>query len=343
MLSIGLLGFIVWAHHMYTVGMDVDKLVFTEKILLYAGKSEINSPLVFNTFGTIYLLFGGLSAGNFSQSTHAKACIYTKHENLPKISDHVQNLPKNLSEKDLGYFMAGLIEADGWFGNKQLHIIFSEKDTPLAYSLKKRIGYGNVYKIKNKKAVRYICKHSIGLSYILSIINGKFVSNRKYDQLIKHDYSNTFNIKLLPPTYKFFFDNFWLAGFTQGDGCFHISVTKSKTHKTGYNVRLEYSIKQNDIIPLQLLYQYLNKGNLSQYKSGIWCYKSTGYSTAYDLINYFDKYPVFADKYKSYLKFRKVYIMITKGLHLDLKGVEKIKRISTKGSSETSTQEVKYF
>ena len=38
-----------------------------------------------------------------------------------------------------------------------------------------------------------------------------------------------------------------------------------------------------------------------------------------------------------YLKFRKVYIMITNGQHLQEKGV--IKSIATKGSSETSTQE----
>lgn len=101
---------------MYTVGMDVDKLVFTGKILLYAGKSEINSPLVLSAIGTIYLLFEGLSAGNFSQSIHTRqshVCIYTKYENLPKISDHVQKLPRNLADEDLGYFLAGLIEADG--------------------------------------------------------------------------------------------------------------------------------------------------------------------------------------------------------------------------------------
>jgi len=64
------------------------------------------------------------------------------------------------------------------------------------------------------------------------------VSNYKYDQLIKHNYSEHFNIIILPPLKVLSLDNYWLAGFTQADGCFHISVVNSKTHKTGYSVRL---------------------------------------------------------------------------------------------------------
>ena len=79
----------------------------------------------------------------------------------------------NWDLNDLGSFLAGLIEANGWFGDKQLHISFSSKDTPLAYLIKKRIGYGNVYPYKNKNAVRYICKNRIGMVIILGLINGK--------------------------------------------------------------------------------------------------------------------------------------------------------------------------
>ena len=113
---------------MYTVGLDVDKLVFTVKILLYAGNSCINSPLVFIALGTIYL-FKRQSAGNLSFSTYATAVTkntYTSYKNLQLISEHVPN--KNpLTDNDFGYFLAGLIEGDGWFGYEQLYMIFSKK------------------------------------------------------------------------------------------------------------------------------------------------------------------------------------------------------------------------
>ena len=141
---------------MYTVGLDVDKLVFTEKILLYAGNFWLSSPLVLIALGKIYLYFTEQSAGNFGFSINAQAITkntYTKYSELPKISEHV---PKHndFNDEQFGYFLAGLIEGDGWFGHKELHIIFAENDISLAYSIKNRIGHGNVYKIKDKKAVR---------------------------------------------------------------------------------------------------------------------------------------------------------------------------------------------
>ena len=332
-------------HHMYTVGLDVDKdnLVFTTKILLYAGNSFINNSLVLFTNETIYLLqnyLEGQSAGNLSISTRATAATKDIYNKLPQISEHRPKFKKNLSEKELGYFLAGLIEGAGSFEKKELQILFTEKDTYLAYYLKSCIGYGTISKIKGKKIVRYKCKHIKGLFYILSLINGKLVGNSKYEQLILYNYSEYFNINIIPPVKRLSMDNYWLSGFTQANGTFSISILKSKNIKTKYSIRLEYSLIENEDLPLKLLHSLLKKGKIYQYNTEKSCYKSSGYKTAANLIHYFDKYNVFAGKYISYLKFRKVYIMITEDKHLEDKGVKKIISIATKGSSETSTQEI---
>uniref|UniRef100_UPI0023F3E28C LAGLIDADG homing endonuclease n=1 Tax=Cyathus striatus TaxID=68777 RepID=UPI0023F3E28C len=337
-------------HQFFNLFFEMDCFGVREKILLYAGNSCLSSPLVFMTLGKIYLKkfnLPGQSAGNFHSSTTASASAkntFNSSINLPKISVHVPKHKSFLKDSDFGYFLAGLIEGGGIFGFNYLQIDFYEKNISLAYLIKKRIGFGTVSKIKenntDKKAVRYLCTHTKGLAYILSLINGKFVSNIKYEQLIKHNFNKTFNCEILPPLQAISLDNFWLAGFTQAEGCFHIKLAKSNTLKTGFSVRLEFSIIQKDERPLKLLYSIFNKGQLSQLNNQLWCYKSTGFLTAALLIDYFDSFNLFGGQYIDYLKFRKVYLMITEGKHLDEKGILKIKSIANKGSSETSTQEV---
>jgi len=121
---------------------------------------------------------------------------------IKKISVHIPTHLKPINNNEFGHYLAGLIDGDGHFSNQlQLIIAFNEKDASLAYYIKGRIGYGNVYKVKNKKAIILVISNQFGLVTILELINGKLRTENKFNQINKNVLSNS-KIKLSSDFYK---------------------------------------------------------------------------------------------------------------------------------------------
>jgi len=252
--------------------------------------------------------------------------------NAPKfspVSDHRPRHRKPTSSLDFAYYLAGLIEGDGCFSDKRLEIVFHEDDKANAYFIKKVIGFGTVSKIKDKKTVKFVLRHMAGLCKVVHLVNGKFRTQDKINQWRKHNYDKVFDVEIATRLdQSSLLSHFWLAGFTDADGCFHISIVHSQTHKLGKSVRLEFKVTQKDSIILKQIQEAFG-GSISFYaKENLFKYNSVSLSSAFRVISYFDRYQCNSiPKLVAYIKWRNVYRIIQRKEHLTLSGLEKICRL----------------
>nr|YP_009710800.1 LAGLIDADG homing endonuclease [Macrolepiota fuliginosa]QFZ98749.1 LAGLIDADG homing endonuclease [Macrolepiota fuliginosa] len=153
------------------------------------------------------------------------------------------------------------------------------------------------------------------------------------------------------PEYKFngIPDPFWVAGFTSGDGSFHLNIRKSET-KISHRVSLRFSINLNirDAEVLKGLVSYLPQANtLNKTSTGVALQGTLNQENQYVsksnntvsfaitkiseisevVIPFFEKYSIQGLKSLDFADFKKVAMMIGAKEHLTIEGLNRILEI----------------
>lgn len=340
MLSIGVLGFIVWSQ-------GVAFLISNYEVIYFA--ICWNSLVFISTFNSKNLMSYAQSAGNLSflyyaifrhdietdKSSSETICEmsfnYDKYRNLSgKNSNHV-------SDEWLTWFI-GFSEGDGAFligKDKRLTFVLTQKETSILEHIHDTLGIGRVRVYNNYG--RYRVDDKKGILILTTLFNGNLVLHKRRMQIKK--WLDVLNIEEENNNVLPLLNNSWLSGFIDAEGCFNVTILKRKSMILGYQVKLRFMIDQKDNLSnmmfikdqlnLFLTIRKLKKGIVST----IYRVESNSFIKASLIIEYLNKFKLKSKKQESFNKWVVVYELVKKKLHLSEEGLNKIRKLSKEVNS----------
>ena len=125
----------------------------------------------------------------------------------------------------------------------------------------------------------------------------------------------------------------WITGFVDGEGCFHVGVSRHEQMSIGYQVLPEFTVVQHsrDVQVLHALKSYFGCGVVRRNHGDRMAYRVRKREHLMrHIVPFFMKHQLKTKKRLDFIKFRKVLLRMEKGDHLTPEGLEVIRMIAGK-------------
>lgn len=118
----------------------------------------------------------------------------------------------------------------------------------------------------------------------------------------------------------------YLAGFSDGEGSFNVSLRKKQDYRIEWQVVLTFNVSQRDITNLVLLKRYLGCGRLQYRKDGVHYFVAGNYKAVIErVIPFFERFHFFSSsKKRNFSLFKRIARGVQDKAHLRPEGMQKI-------------------
>jgi len=215
----------------------------------------------------------------------------------------------------------------------------SKSDSPISVK-EQRVDGSSV----SKKYCKVYSKYQGNLVFIqlIKYVNTIFESIQRF--YIKISYSNSqislFSSEEMSSNFHYASTNglnpstnglnpYYVTGFTDGEGCFYVSVSSNPRYKTAYRVKAVFHIGVHirDLALLEQIQLFFGLGTISKLGAESVQFRVSGFENLKVIINHFDKYPLLTNKQSDYLLFKQVVNDMEQERHLTVEGLNKIMSI----------------
>lgn len=261
-----------------------------------------------------------------------------------KFKTHLPNV--NPPTDNFLAWLIGFTEGEGSFivtnrGDLIFVITQNTEDKKVLEYIKETLGFGKVI-AQSLNTSRYVIQNKVEIDIIISLFNGNIILPSR--KIIFKKFLEGFNnwvskgrIRLDKVVLKESFilpslNNSWLAGFTDGEGCFTCSIGKIKGFSHNFNISQKWDI---NIKILEHFCVLFNGGVVSKHSvDNVYEYRIGGIKNSKNVFSYFDTYKLCTKKLISYTLWKEMHNDLLNKDHLDekkrLKMIEKARLINSK-------------